>query len=72
MALFLGAGGGRGGEAGSGRGIDPDSPKAERRRAAGGEVGSVAAMEPRESRDAPDGADAHREFMCASFNQDTT
>ncbi|XP_040032666.2 WD repeat domain phosphoinositide-interacting protein 1 isoform X2 [Gasterosteus aculeatus] len=29
-------------------------------------------MEPRESRDAPDGADAHREFMCASFNQDTT
>ncbi|KAL6095250.1 wipi1 [Pungitius sinensis] len=29
-------------------------------------------MEPQESRDAPDGTDAHREFVCASFNQDTT
>ncbi|KAM8836854.1 WD repeat domain phosphoinositide-interacting protein 1-like isoform 1-T1 [Spinachia spinachia] len=29
-------------------------------------------MEPQESRDAPDGTDAHPEFMCASFNQDTT
>ncbi|XP_056286108.1 WD repeat domain phosphoinositide-interacting protein 1-like isoform X1 [Pseudoliparis swirei] len=32
----------------------------------------AAPMESQESQDAPDGADAQRAFICASFNQDTT